>query len=225
MPKISVMPPQTFGEIIVAISNLNDDQFDTLCKLVSGPSSFSPKKSEIDAAKLKIPSKDADLHLLLNALGFLYSRVVEFGTADQGFTQVIENLVEELEKESKIAFSDKVKLSDRLKLLLQSSENHSSYAKNDRLASGFLPNGIGFASFVDLRPSFTEGDEPRIIGYLPIVQFRVRTNSLTPSLRNFVFQLNRESLQEMKKAILRAEEKLKSTKSIDGLGPLLPEIN
>jgi hypothetical protein len=223
MSKPSVMPPKTFGAIISGLVDLDEKQFNSLHSVTSGAASFSLRKSELDTLKKTIPPSVADLEFLLAALTFLYSRVSELGPADESFGPLIQNLVEEVAAEVGDSL-DKSKLTDRLTLLLQSNANYQSFAKIRRLTAGFLPNGISFSSFLDLRPSFTEEDEPKIVGYVPMIQFRIRTDSSTPGLKNFVFQLDREGLVEIGKAVERAEAKLKSIDASIDLGPRLPEI-
>jgi hypothetical protein len=77
------------------------------------------------------------------------------------------------------------------------------------LQSGFIPNAIGFSSFVDLRPDFGDGEEiSGINGYLPIIQLRITTDSANPQEKQVVLQVNEEALKELHKALKRAESKI-----------------
>ena len=223
MSKPSVMPPKTLGAIIAGLVDLDDQQFDSLHLITSTAASFLLRKSELDALKKTIPPSVADLDFLLSALAFLYSRVSELGHGDENFGSLIQGLVDEVAAETGDSL-DKTKLTDRLTLLLQSNANYQNFAKIRKLTAGFLPNGISFSSFLDLRPSFTDELDPKVVGYIPMIQFRIKTDSSTPGLKNFVFQLDRETLGEIKKAVERAEAKLKSIDASIDLGPRLPEI-
>jgi hypothetical protein len=107
----------------------------------------------------------------------------------------------------------------RLTELLARKKNHERHKKIQRLQVGFIPNAIGFSTFLDLRPDFNEGKPETIQGFLPVMQLRISTDADNPAMRRLVMQLDEEGLAEMKKAIDRLIEKLDLLKK-DGALPI-----
>jgi hypothetical protein len=178
---------------------------------VSGPRSFSLSKEELDELRKRIPSQAAHLTFLLAALSFLYLRVVRAVELGVPFLEAICAATNELDKEVHWD-SKKDEVQRRLELLLKNTDIHQRFREIKRLQSGFLPNAVGVSTFVDLRPDFGPGDKLSIIGYLPIVQVRISTDSGDPSEKSLVFQMNEDALVEFRKAIERAEAKLATLK-------------
>ena len=79
-------------------------------------------------------------------------------------------------------------------------------------------------SFVDLRPDFGDGDELSLKGYIPVIQFRINTDSTSTEAKRLVYQMNEESLTELKKAVERAEAKLAALKQQSALALQLIKI-
>ncbi len=218
-----ILPPSSLGESFAPLVTLNDGQFRSLVQLLRGPRGYQPKKSDIDALKQLIPPTQVELSFLLPALGYLHNRVSEL--ADEGadrkpaIAEVTTVVAEEL-KGASIEFDESL-LKSRLSTLLEEPEEQKTYQKMRRLSAGFLPSAIGFSTLVDLRPDFTEDEDPEIRAYLPVIQFRVRTDSQTPGLKNFVFQVDRDLLVELKKVVVRAEKKLNA---LQNLAPLKGKV-
>ncbi len=119
--------------------------------------------------------------------------------------------VDELDAEAK--WSEKRKDAIERFTILFRPQTHQRLRKIQRLQSGFLPNALGFASFVDLRPDFGDKlDSLQLQGYVPLVQFRITTDSTVADEKTFVFQLNEEALADLRKAAERAEAKLSALK-------------
>jgi hypothetical protein len=212
----SILPPNSLGELIRPIVELSDSEFSALTSAVSGPRSFSLKKQEIERLRNLLPPPAAkNLTFLLTALSFLYAHISRQTDAGMSYDDSISATVQEIEADSGWGETNakigKIAI-ERFAILFR-PQTHQHLQKIQRLQTGFLPNALGFASFVDLRPDF--GDNPDTVqlqGYIPLVQFRVTTDSSVAEQKTFVFQLNEESLADLKKAITRAEDKLKTLK-------------
>ena len=206
-----VSPPATLGEAIRPLIGFSVADFGTLLTAVSGPRSFSLSKDELETLRNQLSIASTSLTYLLGALSFLYAHVARTVDSGVAFSDAIRALTDELDEQTSWE-EKKDEVRDRLTAILQNKENHQRFRKIQRLQSGFIPNAVGFATFVDLRPDFGEGEELGLKGYLPVIQFRVTTDSSSPEGKRLVFQLNEDALVELKKVIDRAEAKLKTLK-------------
>jgi hypothetical protein len=221
----SILPPNSLGELVRPIVEMSATEFGILNAAASGPRSFSLKKDEIEKLRSQLPPSAAkNLTFLLTSLSFLYSHIARQVDAGMPYAVAINATVDEIQEDTgwgeKTNEKRKVAL-DRFSVLFR-PETHQHLRKIQRLQTGFLPNALGFASFVDLRPDF--GDSPEIIqlqGYIPLVQFRITTDSSVSNEKTFVFQLNEETLADLKRAVERVEEKLSTLKE---RSPLAPQI-
>jgi hypothetical protein len=222
MAKSQVLPP-TFPEIIISIGGLSDADFETL-KQFTNAVGFNPKSSDFEKFRNRVGENSVDNKYLVAALAFLHERLSEITSESQQFDGVLQKFVDDVfEEKPEGQRSEKSKVFQRLSLLLQASAEHIALQKRKRLSLGFLPNALNFSSFVDLRPNFHDEDLSKPSGYVPMIQFRIRTDSGTPGLKSFVFQMDVDTLEELKKAIDRVEKKLASVESVEGIGPLIAE--
>ncbi len=104
------------------------------------------------------------------------------------------------------------KLTDRLTKLLSYNESAEKRDKVGRLSKGFLPNAIGFSSFLDLRPNITS-DRTSISEFVPIVQFRIRTEDGDDDEELFVFQLDERALEKLLEAVKDVQKKFEIIKN------------
>ncbi|MGN6311716.1 MAG: hypothetical protein ACTHNN_19420 [Xanthobacteraceae bacterium] len=205
----SIKPPESLAEALTPIASLSEEEFARLADAVSGARSFSLSKEQIEDLKKHITGIAVVLPFTLGFLAYLYSQVsavVEDGQESQD--HVVAQLVEDLSRDADWDEGIKETMLSRLAILLSKKETHQRFKKIQRLQNGFIPNAVGFSSFVDLRPDFNEGSPEDIQGLLSIIQFRVSTDSDNPILKRLVFQMDEESLAELKKTVDRAYEKL-----------------
>jgi len=148
---------------------------------------------------------------LLAALSLLSSHVTQLVETGMPYADAIGFMVDEIDKEAEWG-TNKEQVKERFTTLLN-PEIHQRFRKLQRLQSGFIPNAVGFSTLVDLRPDFGTSKELELKGYLPIVQFRVTTDSPNPAEKRLVFQVSEEALGELKKALERAESKLAMLKA------------
>jgi hypothetical protein len=85
-----------------------------------------------------------------------------------------------------------------------------------RLRTGFIKNATAFASFVDARPVFEDGNET-IRGFISMVQFRISTDVESQTEKDFVFQVDENGLAALKSAVEAAEKKLMTLNRADAL--------
>lgn len=217
-----ITPPLTIGEAVVPIVRMTDDEFKIFVEAISGPKSFSLSKEQLDDLESKVHSSGPALTYLLSVLAFLYSQIDRVLDLGEEFSSSISKLVEELDATAKWGDQHSTAIV-RLSAVLERKETHKRFRKVQRLQSGFIPNGVGFSSFVDLRPDFGEGDTPLLKGYIRMIQMRVTTDSDTPEHRRFVFQLTEAGLSELKKAVERLELKLAELKKDNSIAPRIIE--
>jgi len=214
----SILPPNSLGELIRPIADISASEFETLNSAVTGSRSFSLKKDEIERLRNQLPQAAAkNLTFLLTALSFIFSHISRLTEAGMPYGEAINDTVDELNGDANWG-EKKAQVIERFTILFR-PEIHQRLRKIQRLQTGFLPNALGFGSFVDVRPDF--GDTPevtRVQGYLPIVQFRITTDSSVPDEKTFVFQLDESMLSDLKKTIERAESKILVLKEKSTIG-------
>jgi hypothetical protein len=167
-------------------------------------------KEDLEGLRNQIPSHAANVTFFVAALSFVYSHIARLIEAGMSYSDAVASTVAELEKEA--TWGDRKAVVQGRFLKLFSPEIHQRARKLQRLQSGFIPNAIGFSTLVDLRPDFGEGPDLVLNGYLPVIQFRVTTDSNNPPDKRLVFQVNENALGEMRKALERAEQKLATLK-------------
>jgi len=138
------------------------------------------------------------------------------------YANIIDETVEELDRQAKWK-EKKDEVKDRFAQLFD-PQIHQVARKLQRLQAGFVPSAIGFSTFVDLRPVFDDGPELDIGGYLPIIQFRITTDSNIPSEKQLVFQLSESALVEFRKALDRMDEKLALLKAQPTITSLIKKV-
>jgi hypothetical protein len=220
---IPVIPPASLGQALRPLCDLSDDEFSALMGAVSGPRSFSLPKEDLDLLRSKIPALAANVRFLLAALSFLNSHIARVLESGMLFSDAIRAAVDDLDKDADWQES-KDKVRSRLALLLQPTERHKRFEKVQKLQSGFIPNALSFATFIDLRPDFGDGEELSLHGYLPVIQFRINTDSPGPEGKRLICQMSEDALIELKKVIERAESKLAMLRKQSVLAPQIIKI-
>jgi hypothetical protein len=212
MPAYSaVLPPSSLGEALRPLRDFSDTEFRSLMAAVSGLRSFSLSKDQVTSLRKELPRHAANLPFLLGALSYLYSYISQLVESGVAYYEAISVAIDELDEAAEWG-PNKKQVREKLAAILENKEVHQRFRKIQRLQSGFIPNAVGFSTFVDLRPDFGEGEDVAVKGYLTIIQFRVSTDSSSPEGRRLVFQMSEDALEELKKAIARAEAKLAALK-------------
>lgn len=150
--------------------------------------------------------------LIFGALSFLYSRIRSAAPEDPGnlLSDFMANFSEErwAEAERHLAIR-------RLKKLLL-NEKIEQFRKIHRLKHGFLKNAASFASFIDIRPYF-QGDNSEVHGFVPMIQFRITTDSENTIDKDFVFQMDSNGLEALKEALKSIDKKIEILKNSNSL--------
>ncbi|MBR0828737.1 hypothetical protein JQ596_24680 [Bradyrhizobium manausense] len=204
----SITPPGALDAALAPLAELSDFEFQGLLFATSKPRSFLLSSKELKGLREQIPSVASNLPFLLSALSFLYSRIDALGEVSEPFDQVIARLVDELDFQMLDA-QKKATIQKRLEELLKKNPGFGRFQKILRLQDGFIPNATRFRSMVDLRPDFGESDDSlEYKGVITTIQFRVVTDSSNPSLQEMIFQVNEEVLEDLRKAVDRAQKKI-----------------
>lgn len=215
----SILPPSSLGEVLRPLESLSDKDFEVILNAVAGPRSFSLTKEEIENLRNQTPpDAGRNLTFFVSALSFVYSHVARLTESKMPYADAIKDIVDEIAKDAE--WTDKDKVVGRLEKLLN-PKIHEPLHKAQRLQTGFLPNAVGFSTMVDLRPDFGIGSELQLSAYVPVIQFRINTDSIVPAERRIVFQITESNLAELKKAIDRAEEKIRMLRENSGVANLI----
>jgi hypothetical protein len=186
----AVLPPSSLGEALRPLRDISDAEFSSLMAAVSGLRSFSLSKEQIASLRNELPGHPPNLPFLLGALSYLYSHINQLVESGMPYQEAITATTDELDEAAEWG-AKKKQVRERLAALLENKDAHQRFRKIQRLQSGFIPNAVGFSTFVDLRPDFGEGEDVTVKGYLPVIQFRVSTDASSPEGRRLVFQMSR----------------------------------
>jgi hypothetical protein len=208
----TITPPSTLDEALAPILELSQSEFDHLVNATSSARSFSLRPDAIEQLKIELPNVANNLPFLLGALSFLYSQIDKLREGRETFDAIIAKLVDELSFD-KSDDEERKQFEARLSILLAKNEPYGKFRKVERLQKGLVPNATSFKSMVDLRPDFGDSEDMSFDGLITVVQFQVSTDATKNSQKEFLFQLSEESLLDLRKAVERAEEKIKKLKS------------
>lgn len=213
-PSVGTVLPSSLDEILASVAEFDDKQFVELVQATSGPEGLSADKERCEKLASEIGVPPAAVGYLLSALNFVYSALpaaTEHGSPDSvGLNNILNGIDFNID-------SDRLdKIRSRIRTLLIDNTNISRYKKLVRLRDGFIRSAISFSSFVDLRPNFDE-EKTVISSVIPIVQFRVRTNSSVDAEENIVFQMDRKAVRRLKEAVDYVSRKLDAIDASDFL--------
>jgi hypothetical protein len=165
------------------------------------------------------------LEALFTVLDGLFLRILELNTSSEDLPDVLSDYVNRLvdaSEDSNIPKNSLDALKGRVTELFTDILPQIKKAKKQtRLKSGFLRNAKQFATFVDLRPNFSNEEFIHIDDWIEVIQFRISTDALPGLERQIVFQCDEASLAELKLCIQKAETKLATMKAFVA-GKLLP---
>ena len=211
-------PPDSIGAALLPIASLSETEFHILNDEISGRRSFALPPKKVKDLVRDVPTIGANITFTLGALSFLYNRLETYRDAVP-IAEVVNQIIAEIDN---ISDEQRQTLQQRLGVLLTENESYEDFKRTESLERGFLPNAVSFKSLVDLRPDFGGvEDDLEFNGFLKTVQFRIRTDSDLPNIREFVFQLSEEALDEMQQALGRARAKLEAIEDMTALDGLL----
>ncbi|MGJ5195187.1 hypothetical protein [Bradyrhizobium sp. HKCCYLRH1030] len=218
LPKLS--PPESLGAAIAPLAALSQQEFEKLREATSTRRLFNVKPKVAKELASEIPALGPTVTFTLGALNFLYGRLAllrEKSSLETIVAQIIDDFEVPCSPELRVT------LEQRLIKLLRKNENYDAAQKLQRLEKGFLPNAIGFRTFVDLRPDFGGDENLQFGGFLKVIQFRIRTDADAEKTKEFVFQINEDGLDDLQQAIDRARAKIRALDELPSLAQhLLP---
>jgi hypothetical protein len=205
-----LFPPLSLKEILEELGSFSDQQFELFLSETLTPAAFDSSQERCEAVARKIDKDPGLLGYIFGALGLLY-REVRRKAKDR---KTLKALIEELLSTFDIASAGKTDvnvLTDRLVKLLSYNESAERRDKIGRLKKGFIPNAMGFSSFVDLRPNY-DSERTKVSEFVPLVQFRIRTDSDDEREQFLVFQLDEPALDRLGEALKDVQKKLEVIK-------------
>ena len=210
-----IFPGTSFEEIVAQIASLSEPEFNALRDDVAGEAAFDVSKKRCDRLAKVLRSSPETVALLISVISILFDRVSALPPGASA-REAIEQFVNGFDDEAGLGVNEKTMLASRLFELTASKPAIEAWTKIRQLKVGFLDNAKRFATFVDLRPNFTPKYEG-IRGYVPMIQFRITTDSDDPSREELVFQVDEEALADLKSAIESVELKLSALQKPDAL--------
>ena len=208
-----VLPPPSLDHAIGPIAGLTDEAFNVLALSISGPDGFDLSKTRCRKLAPSVGLNWRTIAYALGAANYLYNRFKALSATE--VQDQVSAYVSAIDKGIVPSERHEI-LSMRLARLVSQDDAIDESKKLATLRGGFLPNLRSIRSFVDVRPNFSEKFSA-IKNFVPIVQFRIVTDSDDPQMKQFVFQVDERSLQSFRKAIADAEVKIKTLASSDQL--------
>lgn len=210
-------PPGSLSDVLSPLAEATEENFEAFATATRSRRAFSADKSRCEQLSSFLNMSAEDTAVLVSFLGGLYQRFRAMEKSGDDFNELVDAFVKEVlqsngeegEVDSQTSNQLYEPLRTRLKLLLAQDSRIDDSDKITRLKQGFLKNGVGFGSFVDLRPDFREGYKS-IKSLVPIIQFRVITDADDPAAREFVFQCDRRSLRRLKEVMAEVEDKIET---------------
>ena len=214
--KTKPLQPPSFTSVLLEVAGLSNEAFDRLAIEIDGPDAFDVEKERISALSPALGVDEETATAIISMIGFLYQRIhrdsVDISNIPMFVKEMLESLAKQESDEERPSSEQSEIISRRLSHLLRKQTNVEKFNKHERLRWGFLPAATNFSTFVDLRPSLSD-DLTEIEELIPIIQFRVKTDSSAPMLKNFVFQMDPRALKRLKSEVERAERKLSTVLS------------
>ena len=201
------------------ISELEDAQYEALLAETGGPNGFSVAEPRVTAVAESLESDESDVLNLLQSLDFLYDRCREWETGDEGFGAPLRSFLRATRLWGALG-PDAESVFDRLTKLLQPNPTLEHIRKLRWLRTGILETAVEFASFVDLRPDFSE-DRSEVRGLVPVVLVRVRTESDLERDRSHSFQLTIDGVRKLRRTVEDIDRKLDAIGRSSELGRLI----
>lgn len=193
------------------LATLTQDQFEELARAISTPRAFTSDWDRAGDLAATLGVDDAgEIATLLSSLEFLYERSHTLPSDSSDPASVLQDFLRlsglwpSLGSNPNAAF-------DRLRTLLAPNAAADRQRKRQWLIYGIIENASSFASFVDLRPNFAR-DRSSVAEFIPVVLFRVSTETDDEREYSYTFQMTHSSLLELKDVIDDTLQKLNALK-------------
>ncbi len=218
-----LVPPSSFEGLFAPIAAASEEQFANFLAAVNSRKGFRDEDKRCDELSKILDISSSDVGILLNVLRGIYIRFRSLEKRGASFDDLFGSFVKEGLGQDKVELEtpdNSNQLVVRLSKLFQKSESLDEAEKLNRLRKGFLDGAVTFSSFVDLRPNYTD-DRKKIVGYLPIVQLRISTDSDDASKQNTVFHLDSKAIDELAETIEDIKLKMKALANREELKDLV----
>lgn len=217
-----LFPSSAVMSVLEPLASIPKDMFDVLLNEVRSPIAFDASKERCEKLADRISIKAEQIGMLLNVLKALYSRLKSIEAIGGSRAPLLDDFVDEMAADEDYDNIENISIiKSRLLEILTVNNNIDSATKIERLKNGFIDSAVTFSTFVDLRPNFDDSNRDKIIGFVPMVQMRIQTNSKSDNNRNIVLQINQKTLFNLKKIISETEEKLNAIRKSNLELPLL----
>jgi hypothetical protein len=202
------------------LTGLNPDQFEELARAVASRNAFSSdwERATQLAAELGV-SDPGDIVTILSSLEFLYDRTHNLAAAPSESTSALQDFLRLSGLWSSLGENPDAGFK-RLQTLLAPNAAADRQRKRRWLLHGALENAASFASFVDLRPNYTR-DRSSIEELLPVIVFRISTETDDDREYTYTFQMTTASLIELKTVIEDTFTKLRCLSDDAAISPRL----
>jgi hypothetical protein len=209
MPIVTrLFPPLSLKETLEGLGSLTDPEFEQFFAETQTLAAFDSTSERSEALAKKIDKDPGFIRYLLSALDFLYREVSRRTKDEQTLRLMLAELLKSLELTEHQAHA---KIADHLVKLLSPNQNAERRDKVGRLTKGFLPNARGFSSFVDLRPNL-DVERTSIAEFIPLIQFRIRTEQEDEAEESWVFQMDERALDKLSEAVKDVQSKMEIIK-------------
>ncbi|MGJ0506068.1 MAG: hypothetical protein ACR652_02830 [Methylocystis sp.] len=188
---------------------LNGSELALLKSEVQGPDSLDFDQERCARLAKQLNTDSETVTIVLGTIGYLYSHI-HSRTGDVPFDQKLRALVDGFAEGENSNKTDEIVAV--LAPLLEKNDTLDNHRKAQRLKVGVLDNAIGFSSFVDVRPMFSD-EKTEILGFVPVIQFRIALDQNADSEKSIVFQLDEANLKRLKDAVDAIEKKIATLKA------------
>jgi hypothetical protein len=200
----SLFPSISFEEAVSEVASLSEEAYRNFKNAISSELAYDDNPDRIAGLANELSVTPEDAAMILQATSILYERVQALPTGVDS-SSAISRFVDEFDEE--LEADVKRRLVARLTELTARNESAELNKKIYRLQAGFLDTATSFSTFVDLRPDFTEKRDA-IRGFIPMIQFKIATNSDNPHFQELIFQVDEFGLERLRATLNDAQSKL-----------------
>lgn len=184
---------------VSALHDLSEAEFGTLRDELRGSSAFDYSLARCVGLSKALCARrtPAELFELIHTLSFLYDAAREWDRDKQDRLSELLKLIEFTGRPDGLSEdAERVGLARTLELVAK-IDDVERQRKLQRLRTGLLPTASQFASFIDLRPRYSESRD-KVLEFVPIVLFQIALESDVEEQRSAVFQVNLDGLAALR---------------------------
>jgi hypothetical protein len=200
------------SSLLKELADFPSNEFDRVLDEVRKADDLRLPKAVLERLRTELGSNGRTAAVLLAFTSNVFDHLCdssEFGIEKKEFLEVFQEILRgefDDEHQAQLVFN-------RLEQLLQPWRSALRRRKKEWLETGILPTAIDFASFVDLRPDFSD-DRMTIDALVPIAIVEIVTQSSPDERKSIQFQLGAKALADLKALVADIEKKLKAAEAI-----------